>query len=268
MTTLQSAESLAAFHKFVSELPATPEVCPKSPSQWAAHMLNFHTEGRQKDVLDDPAHRLILCCARQWGKTTVIAVKALHAALAEPGAEILVLSTSERQAGLLVQQVIAMATRLQLPRQRVHGYEFSLQLPNGSKIFAVATSETTGGRGPSASTAMVADHVIAAATPSLTRTSGRLWLLSTPHGQSGLFYNVWHNEDLPHWVRVKVTIDDMPHATHAFIEEQRNLFPLSFRQEFYCEFIPPDGRLLSREELERMFDFARAYPLIPLNGPG
>ena len=206
------------------------------------------------------------------GKSTLIAIKALHAALTLPNTAILVLSTSERQAGALVEIAANFTAQLQLPRKRLPGYEYSLQLPNGSRIFAVPAASAT--RGPAASivivddAALVPDHRIAAVTPSLTRTTGSLWLLSTPNGQSGLFYNVWHNKNLPLWLRCKATVDDMPRATPAFLSEQRALFPLSFRQDFYCEFLPPHGALLSREEVERMFQFGDSIPLHPQNPPG
>ena len=64
----------------------TPEVCPKThtneqlpkPSQWAKEAFNFKPNKIQQKVLDANSKRLILCCNRQWGKSTVIALKALH----------------------------------------------------------------------------------------------------------------------------------------------------------------------------------------------
>ncbi|MBI2686035.1 MAG: hypothetical protein HYX27_06945, partial [Acidobacteria bacterium] len=72
--------------------------------------------------------------------------------------------------------------------------------------------------------------------------------------QIGLFHNIWHDQKLTKWLRVKATIEDAPYATPEFIEEQRRLFPFNFRQDFYCEFTPAKGRLLSRERIERMID--------------
>ena len=52
---------------------ATPEVCPKlSPAAWAKAALLFDAEPKQAEVLNHNAHRLILCCPRQWGKSTII----------------------------------------------------------------------------------------------------------------------------------------------------------------------------------------------------
>ena len=260
------------FHTLVEvlapHLPKGPaEVCPQTesapepeiPSKWAQSALGFTPDPKQQQVLDHDAHRLILCCSRQWGKTTIIAIKALHTAIHQPNSEIVVISRSLKQAGILIGRLCQSAATLGFPRKRVLGYEHSLQLPNGSRIFAIANSEKSS-RGYTASivivdeAALVADEVIGTATPTLTRTNGKLWLLSTPNGQTGLFYNVWHDKELTNWCRVKATIEDCPFADKAFVDEQRRLFPHNFRQEFHCEFTPAKGRLLSRERIEAMID--------------
>ena len=147
-------------------------------------------------------------------------------------------------------------------------YEHSLELPNGSKLYAIANRENSA-RGYTASivivdeAAVVADEVIGVATPTLARTNGKLWLLSTPNGETGLFYNIWHDEKLTGWFRMKATIEDCPYASEDFIEEQRRLFPATFRQEFYCEFTPAKGRLLSRARIEAMVDHTLKYEPFP-----
>lgn len=252
--------------------PEAAEVCPKieipSVSEWAETALGFIPDPKQKTVLDQDAHRLILCCSRQWGKTTVVALKALHTAIHQPKTEIVVISKSLKQAGLLIAKVRECAATLGLPRKRVLGHEHSLELPNGSKLYAIANRENSA-RGYTASivivdeAAVIADEVIGIATPTLARTNGKLWLLSTPNGETGLFYNIWHDEKLTGWFRMKATIEDCPYASEEFIEEQRRLFPATFRQEFYCEFTPAKGRLLSRARIEAMVDPTLKYDPFP-----
>ena len=60
-------------------------------------MLNFVPSAKQAEVLDSEARYLILCCNRQWGKTTTIALKALHHALTIPDQTIVILSRSKIQ---------------------------------------------------------------------------------------------------------------------------------------------------------------------------
>ena len=164
----------------------TPEVCPKlTPAAWAKAALNFDAEPKQAEVLDHHAHRLILCCPRQWGKSTIISIKALHYALQNPKSEILVLSDSEDHAGIIVEKIATYAAAIEIPRRRAHGKRYSLELPNGSRIFAVAHNQSSG-VGYTANivivdeAALVDDQVLSYVSRVLTRTNGRLWLIGTP----------------------------------------------------------------------------------------
>jgi hypothetical protein len=229
-----------------------------SPSQWAQSVLHFQPEPKQTEVLDTTAKRLILCCPRQWGKSTLVAIKALHYALNHPGEEILVISDTEDHAGIIVQKIINFAAVLQIRRRRAHGKQYSIELPNGARIFAVSGAKSAG-VGYTASivivdeAALVEDAAIGYASRVLTRTNGQLWLLSTPRGQTGLFFAIWHDTAL-HWHRVRATLEDAKYMDPAFIQEQKHLFPATFRQDFYCEFIQAPGRLLSVERIARNVD--------------
>ncbi len=264
------------FFHLLEAINETAEVCPKTeiptPSEWAKTALGFEADAKQAAVLDHDAHRLILCCARQWGKTTIIGIKALHAAIFHPGTEIAIISKSLKHAGILISRVCQSAAILGYPRKRVLGHLHSLELPNGSKIYGIANAESAI-RGYTIDIVIVdeasqiADDVIGAASPTLGRTNGKLWLLSTPNGQTGLFFNVWHNQQLTDWFKMKATIEDAPYASPAFIEEQKRLFPYKFRQEFYCEFTPAKGRLLNHERVNQMIDPSISYVPFPRLSP-
>lgn len=256
-------ETQAIFHQlldlFVEEFDSAPRTSSDvSPAAWAQTALGFTPTPEQADTLDHVAHRLILCCHRHWGKTTIVAIKALHHAIFNPGAAIAVLSRSLKQAGHLLTLVCNFAEKIGYARKRVHGHDFSLHLPNGSKIFAVANAADTA-RGYTADifivdeAAFVPDPVIAAASGALTNSNGKLWLLSVPNGEAGLFYNVWRAKGLPAWRRVHATAAAAPFATPAFLAEQRRLFPLTFRQDYFCDFKNQQGRFISREIVEVAF---------------
>jgi hypothetical protein len=228
-----------------------------SPSVWAEQQLGFHPQPRQREVLDHSGPRLVLCAARQWGKSTVLGLKALHAALFHPGQEILVISHSLKQAAGLVAKVQAAAASLGLPRRRVPGHTHSLALSNGSRILAVAPAGDTL-RGFAAhivivdEAAFVSDDIICDALTALARSNGRLWLASSPHRQFGLFYDLWHHSASPAWHRISATIDDAQLLGQDFLAEQRRLFPENFRRDFLCQFVPHPGQLISREALQHM----------------
>src|SRR5690242_16164487 len=79
---------------------------------FARTRLGFEPDAVQQKVLDRKILRGMLNCTRQWGKSTVMAVKALHQAYCFPGTLTLVLSPSARQSGILVARVRRFADKL------------------------------------------------------------------------------------------------------------------------------------------------------------
>jgi hypothetical protein len=93
-----SLANLGSFRRSRRPHPALPAPPPGLPvSSWARSLLGFTPDPLQTEILDSPAHRLILLCSRQFGKSTLAAIKALHFALAHPAATILVVSPTLRR---------------------------------------------------------------------------------------------------------------------------------------------------------------------------
>src|SRR5882672_8324134 len=84
------------------------------PVRFAEHKLNFHPDPIQSKMLRIPAHRLIINCTRQWGKSTVTAIKAIHRALYMPESLILFVSPSGRQSGEFLQKLKTFMRRLNI----------------------------------------------------------------------------------------------------------------------------------------------------------
>jgi hypothetical protein len=241
---------------------AAPDVEPGSntvpPSRWASDRLGFLPSARQTELLDASDRFLILCCNRQWGKSTAIAVKALHFAVHSPDRSVVVISRTKFQAGLLIQKLVRFAARLGFPVRRAFGERHSFLLPNGSYILAVPhNADTSAGNTADVliidEAALVSDEVFASATPFMGRTKGSIWLLSTPRRQVGFFYNLWHSGDR-RWRRILSTVDDCPDIDRDFLRMQQALDPVRFRQDFYCEFIQPANRVISRQPVQSMID--------------
>jgi hypothetical protein len=256
--TRQDWRTTLALPSAAPEVSSHQPILSLAPSQWAASCLGFTPSTKQSEILDSTAQRLILCCCRQWGKSTVVSVKALHFALTHPETTVLVLSRSLPQSGLIVSKVFEFAALLDIPVRPVPHKPHSLRLPNRSRILSLPHSTVTT-RGYTAGiiivdeAAVVHKNVLAAVLPAAARTGGKLWLLSTPNGQSGLYYDIWHKGG-PEWLKIRSTADECPQISREFLDEQQRLFPHTFRQEFYCEFTPPEGRLLTLERIERMVD--------------
>ena len=242
-------------------LTRAAEPCPKTEtskaSEWAKSALQFHPEPKQIEVLDSTSKYLILCCNRQWGKTTTIAIKALHHALQSPDQTIVILSRTKAQAAILIQRAGIFTARLNTKFRRVLGFPYSIQLPNGSNIIAVAHSgDTSVGNTANVlivdEAALVQDAVYWSVSASVSRTHGKIWIMSTPRRQAGFFYNIWHDET-PKWHRIFSDVNDCPAIDQEYLEMQKASDLIRYRQDFLCEFIQPADRLLDRETIQRMF---------------
>ncbi len=102
----------------------------------------------------------------------------------------------------------------------------SLALPNGSRIVGLPGTEATV-RGFSAvsmllidEAARVEDAVYKSLRPMLAVGNGDLWLMSTPWGQRGFFYEAWtHGGDA--WERHSAAATECPRIRAEFLEEER-----------------------------------------------
>jgi len=251
---------------FFARIKAASEVCPENQStapeqktsEWAEKALNFKPSAKQAEVLDAESKYMILCCNRQWGKTTTIAVKALHRAITVENQNIVIISRTKLQAGILIDRACRFAIALGFKIRRALGQRLSLQLPNGSAIFAVAHSmDTSVGNTAHVlivdEAALVKDEVFSTVSPFVGRMHGRIWLMSTPRRQAGFFCNIWHGKD-PRWHKIFSTIEDCPEIDPDFLEMQKALDPIKYRQDFHCEFIQPADRLFDAATIDGMID--------------
>ena len=207
---------------------------------FARTQLGFLPDAKQMEVLQSNAKRGILNCSRQWGKSTVTAAKAVHRAYTRPGCTVLVASPSERQSAEFLRKAAVMVRKLRIRPRGDGDNATSLLFPNGSRIIGLpGTHETS--RGFSASLILideasrVRDDVYDALRPMLAVEDGDLWMMSTPAGQRGFFYNTWAgNED---WFRMSVKATECPRIRAEFLEGERaGMVSSVFEQEYMCCF--------------------------------
>ena len=73
--------------------------------------------------------------------------------------------------------------------------------------------------------------------------------MSTPNGRRGHFFEIWAGAQ--DWERVKIIGRDCPRISAEFLEqEQRELGPLLFSQEYEGEFIDAQSSAFSSEMIE------------------
>ena len=105
--------------------------------------------------------------------------------------------------------------------------------------------------------ARISDDVYAAATPMLATTKGDLWLLSTPRGRSGFFYEEWMaNEAKKHpWLRIEGRVPEHGgRVDRDFLAaERRRKTAEQFAEEYDCSFVTAGRNVFPDEWLERAF---------------
>ena len=107
----------------------------------------------------------------------------------------------------------------------------------------------------------VEDGMYRALKPMLAVGDGDLWLMSTPAGKTGFFYETWHYGE-PEWARISVPVTDCPRISARFIEEERaTLGPLVFEREYMCAFVDTGEELFGRDMLELALIYEKGWDL-------
>ena len=223
---------------------------------WIKRELGFSPDAQQAGVLASGIRRGMLNCTRQWGKSTIAAAKAIHTAFHEAESLTVVVSPSSRQSGELVRKAEVFARRLGVRVKGDGANEISMALPNGSRIVGLPGSDATI-RGFSAVTlllvdeaARVSDDLYMAIRPMLAVSGGALWLMSTPFGKRGFFYDEWMRTSAE-WQRFRVPATECARISPRFLEEERaTMGDRRFRQEYLCEFVETVSGVFDRDLVE------------------
>ncbi len=230
--------------------------------------LELTPDEKQMCVLRSEAKRGILNCSRQWGKSTMAAVKALHRVYTRPGSTVLVSSPCARQSAEFLRKASELVVRLGIAPRGDGDNAVSLLLPNGSRIVGLPGKESTT-RGFSAVSMLlfdeasrVPDEVYQALRPTIAVGGGDLWLMSTPCGQRGFFYEAWvRGED---WFRVSAKITECARISAEFLEEERREKTAEcFAQEYLCEFTSSDDAMFDSRLIEEAMDDSVSELRIP-----
>ena len=226
-------------------------------AEWARQKLGLEPDGQQTRMLESTTRRGMLNCTRQWGKSTITAAKSVHQAWSQAGSLTLVASPSARQSGEFLRKAAELAKRLGIRPKGDGNNEMSLEFPNGSRIVGLPESEATI-RGFSKVSLLlvdeasrVSDELYRAIRPMLAVSNGTLWLMSTPFGKRGFFWETWERGG-PEWERVQVTGYECPRIHREFLEEERRAIgERGFRQEYLCEFVDAVSGVFDRDEVDR-----------------
>ena len=94
---------------------------------FARQLLNFEPDANLAKLLSTKAQYVIVNCHRQWGKTAMTAMRAVHRAVSMPGQQIVVVSAS-----LLANRCREFAHQLHLTMRTEAANKGSIVFPNRS----------------------------------------------------------------------------------------------------------------------------------------
>jgi hypothetical protein len=230
------------------------------PVEFARTRLGFTPDEKQALVLRSGAKRGILNCSRQWGKSTVAAAMAVHRAFMQSESLVLVSSPTERQSAEFLRKAAGMVRRLKIRVRGDGDNAISLMFPNGSRIVGLPGTEATvrGFSKPSLilidEASRVDDELYKTLRPMLAVGDGDLWLMSTPRGRQGFFYDCWEHGG-EEWMRVTVPATECTRIPATFLEEERAAMgPVWFEQEYLCAFIDNGSEMFGRDLVESAMD--------------
>ena len=220
----------------------------------------------QKEILKEQGN-ICLRSGRQVGKSTIIAIKASIYASENRNSSVMIISSTERQAYLLFSKVLGYLVD-NFPKLIKKGKErptkSQIQLQNGSIIRCLPTGlDGIGIRGYTVNlliadeAAFINGDVWAAVTPMLSTTGGKIWLLSTPYGREGYFYEAFHNPDFKAFhisTEDVAELRDEPQRTHMrknFEAEKKRMSKLQYAQEYLGEFVDELRRYFSDEVIKK-----------------
>lgn len=265
-----------------------------SPSVYL-ESIGFNAFEWQKIVASTSSNRIILLCSRQAGKSTIVSSIPCHTAKYQSGSLNIVIAPTEDQAKediLKIKDFIAHDPTY--PHLKRDGSDI-IALDNGSRIIVVVATDR-GARGYSRPRTVVLDE--ASRIPDVVYKSGvvpmtnnnpqgKVFMLSTPFGRTGFFYDTWTRQST-RWQKIFVRtpydvdpynslrlVDAEPEEdfkrkcaedgiiglyspNHASLEGQQEILEdigeTQYQQEFCCDFVEISGQVFRDADLKRYFE--------------
>ncbi|TET97738.1 MAG: hypothetical protein E3J23_08650 [Candidatus Stahlbacteria bacterium] len=243
----------------------------------------------QKMALDPVPRNIILMCARQSGKSTIVAGRGLHTAKHKRNALVLIVASSKDQAKQTMQKV---SDFIQLDPELIEmpgDSTFEKRFINGSRVIVLPGTEKSvrSYSDPDLiiidEASRVLDATYKALRPMRTgNPNSTIIILSTPWTKSGFFFKAWTKN--PAWKKILVVpryelidgkIVERPkeekfkaeyvkkgidafysprHSLEFLYEELGEIGPIWFRREYGCEFLEGMESVFDLDLIESAYD--------------
>lgn len=201
----------------------------------------------QRRLIQDTARRIIVLKARQIGMSTAICLRALREVIARKYHDVMLASTSLREAKELIrtcEQFIEILQHTHPGYQKADCQKTRIEFPNGSRILALPALKIRSRSGTVIldEAAMISrdQEVWQGMAPAADANEDtRIILISTPFGRSGLFWEIWSGEgSYGNWSKHKIDVfKAVDEGFPVNPEELQENYPKDvWRQEFCCEF--------------------------------
>jgi hypothetical protein len=234
-------------------------------------LAGYDPEPKQQALLSGTAPRVLIGACRQWGKSVSAAALAVVEALTVPRALVLLLAPVQRQSAELFGRVTTIYDALGQPVPELRRTRTALELMNGSRVLALPGVAATVRCFSSVrlvivdEAAFARDELFSAVSPMVSRSQGRLVLLSSAFARRGFFYESWENGGTD-WARTKVVAAEVPALDPEFLAaERRTLGPRLYRMEYEFVFSDVLASAFDPDAIERALEKA-VRPLFLLEG--
>lgn len=246
--------------------------------------LGFEPFEWQVDALNPSLDRVLLLCARQSGKSTVVGGKVAHKIRYRRRSENLIVTPSKDQSKIVMQRFQEFTDQDdELPESDTDSIFEQAWKKRKNRVLALPGSERSvrGYADPETiiadEAAQIEDRTYIAFRPWMTGGKSELIAMSTPFGKRGWFWRAWEHSSRWHKILVRVRwdvrngklIDTMPedefkaywkekgvnayysprHTKSWCEEELEEIGEWAFRQEYCCEFMDTDAAWFSYDEI-------------------
>ena len=229
-------------------------------------LIPFKMYDFQKEIIGTMHNNRFTICKlpRQSGKSTIIVAYLLHYALFNPNSNVAILANKSSTArDILGRLQLAYENIPKFLQQGVLNWnKGSIELENGSKIVAAATSSSAV-RGGSYNIifldefafvpATIAEQFFSSVFPTISSGKNtKMIIVSTPHGMN-MYYKLWTDavNKQNDYVPIEVHWSEVPGRDQKWKENTiRNTSQEQFNQEFECEFLGSIDTLISSTKIK------------------